>query len=381
MRATRLDNLPPYLFAELEAKAAELKADGKDLIDLGIADPDLRPPFFLTDALTSHLDDPDSHQYPTSRGDTGVRVQVARWFKGRFGVKLDPEREIVITLGSKEGLADLARAVVNRGDKVAVPDPGYPVYAGAGAALNDAEAVTLRLDPDNGFLPDLKEAKGAKLVFLNYPNNPTGAMAPVEFYEEAGKWADDHAGQTLLAWDAAYSELAFTVHKTPSILQYTRNVVELHSLSKTMNATGYRIGFAVGHAETLAAMTQVKTQVDSGAPVFIQRAMGDALLRYNGAEPPGEMLFAFQKYARRKQMLEEGLKQVEGVKQVFSSPATFFVWAQVEDDMAFVDTWLAKGVILTPGRGFGEGGQGWVRASITTGDDRIEEALRRMGVK
>ncbi len=378
MRAKRLDNLPPYLFAELERKAAELEAAGVDLIDLGIADPDLRPPRFLQESLIRHLDDPDSHQYPTSKGDAGVRKQIAQWFKGRFGVELDPDREIVVTLGSKEGLADLARAVVNPGDKVAAPTPGYPVYAGAGAALNDAHVQSLVLHPENGFLPNLDDAEGARILFLNYPNNPTGALAPKEFYRETGEWAEAHADETLVAWDAAYCELAFGEEKPQSILQYTRKAVELHSLSKTMNSTGYRIGFAVGDADTLASMVKVKTQVDSGAPVFIQRAMGDALMTYKGSEPPAEMLESFGIYARRKQTLEDGLAKVDGVKQVFRVPATFFVWVQVDDDMAFVDRMMKKGVILTPGRGFGEKGEGWVRASITSSDERIAEAIERM---
>lgn len=375
--ANRLDLLPPYLFAELESKAASLRARGIDLVDLGIADPDLRPPAFLLEAVRKHLDDPDAHQYPTSRGDPDVRRAVARWFLGRFGVELDPAREIVITLGSKEGLADLARAVVDPGDRVGVPDPGYPVYAGAGAALNNALAVPVPLNADRDFLPDLQQIDNIRLLFLNYPNNPTGAVAPEAFYRETAQFAEEYP-ETLIAWDAAYCELSFAGFRPPSLLQFTRRAVELHSLSKMMNCTGYRIGFAVGDPEVLDALVRVKTQVDSGAPVFIQRAMAESLERYNGVNPPIEAAQSHSEYGRRKAMLENGLAEIEGVKQVYASPATFFVWAEVDNDTAFVDMALEKGVILTPGRGFGQQGKGFVRATVTRPGEQIEEALQRL---
>ncbi|MDP8205776.1 MAG: aminotransferase class I/II-fold pyridoxal phosphate-dependent enzyme [Candidatus Electryonea clarkiae] len=375
--ANRLNMLPPYLFSELEAKAAGIRAQGIDLIDLGIADPDLKPPQFLLDAVISHLDDPDAHQYPTSRGDPGVRRAIARWFNSRFGVSLDPEREIVVVLGGKGGLSNLARAFVDPGDEVGVPEPGYPVYGGAGAALNEAYLRPLILDSNSGFLPNLKDAIGTKILFLNYPNNPTGAIAPESFYEETAYFAESHP-ETLVAWDAAYSELTFDGIKTPSILQFTQKAVEIHSLSKMMNCTGFRIGFAAGNAAALDALVRVKTQVDSGAPVFIQRAMANALGHYEGKIPPPECRISHSEYGKRKDLLEKGLQQVKGIERVYSSPATFFVWAAVEDDLAFVEKAMNKGVIFTPGRGFGLPGMGFIRASVTTPMDKIEEAISRI---
>lgn len=375
--ADRIRRIPPYLFAGLEEKAAALRARGMDLIDLGIADPDLPPPPFLVEAVRRHLDDPDAHRYPTSRGDPGVREAVARWFEGRFGVTLDPAREIAVLIGAKEGLANLARAFVNPGDPVSVPDPAYPVYANGGAILNDGEPRPLPLDPERGFLPDLERAAGARLLYLNYPNNPTGAVAPESFYRETAGFAEAHP-ETLVVWDAAYCELVFGGFRPPSLLAFTRRAVELHSLSKMMNCTGYRVGFAVGDGEVINALVKVKTQLDSGAPVFLQRAMAEALGRYEGVDPPGEAKNSHEEYGRRKRLLEEGLADVEGVLRVYRSPATFFVWARVENDAAFVERALEAGVILTPGRGFGPGGEGYVRAAVTAPKERIEEALARL---
>ncbi|MBD3167529.1 aminotransferase class I/II-fold pyridoxal phosphate-dependent enzyme [bacterium] len=375
--ARRLNRLPQYLFADLEEKADRLEKKGVDLIDLGIADPDREPPSFLVEAVKTHLTDPGAHRYPTSRGDEGVRKAVAAWFKGRFDVELDPAREVVILIGGKGGLADIARAVVDGGDVVAAPDPGYPVYHGAAAVLNDALARPLPLRESFGFLPDLRLAEGAKLLYLNYPNNPTGVVAPDRFYRTAADFAESHA-ETLLVWDAAYTELAFDDYYPPSILNFTRKAVEVHSLSKMMNATGYRIGFAVGDADALDQLVRVKTQVDSGAPVFIQRAMADALMQYDGRVPPKEVATSRAEYGRRKRKLEEGLADVPGIEKVYPSPATFFVWAKVKDDLAFVDAALEKGVILTPGRGFGKSGEGYVRAAVTARLVRIEQALQRL---
>lgn len=375
--ADRLTRIPPYLFAGLEAKASELKAKGVDLIDLGIADPDLPPAPFLKEAVIKHLDDKDAHRYPTSAGDPKVREQIATWFKGRFGVDVDPAKEIAVIIGGKEGLANLSRAYVNPGDEVGAPDPGYPVYANGAAILNDGVPRHLPLIPENDFLPTLNTAIGVKLLYLNYPNNPTGAIAKEKFYREVARFADEHT-ETLVAWDAAYCELAFGDFKPPSILNFTRNAVEFHSLSKMMNVTGYRIGFAVGHEDVIKSLVKVKTQLDSGAPVFIQRAMADALSRYDGVNPPAEAKTSHDEYGRRKKLLEEGLVFVPGIERIYGSPATFFVWAKVDDDVRFVEKAMEAGVILTPGRGFGESGRGFVRAAVTAPSERIEQALERL---
>ncbi|MCB2212848.1 aminotransferase class I/II-fold pyridoxal phosphate-dependent enzyme [bacterium] len=375
--AQRVHNLPSYLFAGLEAKATELKQRGVDLIDLGIADPDLPPVDIVKQSLIRHLDDPDAHQYPSSVGDLAVRKAVAGWMQARFGVAIDPAMEICITSGSKEGLANLSRAYAEPGTVVAATDPGYPVYANAGAILNGAGFRALPLTPDNQFMPDLTLAEGARLLYLNYPNNPTGAVADESFYREVAAFADAHP-ETLVIMDAAYCELSFLPPKPPSLLQFSKNVIEFHSLSKMMNVTGYRIGFAAGQPEAIAALVKIKTQLDSGAPVFIQRAMAEALAAYDGVNPPADAQESHNEYGRRKALLEKGLKDVPGVKQVYPSPATFFVWASVDDDVAFVEHAMEKGVILTPGRGFGEAGEGFIRAAVTTSADRIELALQRL---
>jgi LL-diaminopimelate aminotransferase len=375
--AKRVRNLPAYLFASLEAKATELRAQGVDLIDLGIADPDLPAVPIVKESLIKHLDDPDAHQYPTSQGDPEVRKAVAAWMVGRFGVDLDPSNEICITMGSKEGLANLSRAYVEPGCLVAATEPGYPVYANAGAILNDGDFKAMPITPENGFVPDLSRAEGASLLYLNYPNNPTGAVAPESFYRELGEFADTHPN-TLVVMDAAYCELSFQLPRPPSLLQFSKNVIEFHSLSKMMNVTGYRIGFAVGRADAIAALTKIKTQLDSGSPVFIQRAMADTLATYEGATPPPDALRSHEEYGRRKAMIEAGLQGVPGVQKVYPSPATFFVWVKVEDDVAFVEHAMQKGVILTPGRGFGMAGTGFVRAAVTAPSERIQRALERL---
>jgi len=373
----RLNNIPPYLFAGLEAKAGELKSRGVDLIDLGIADPDLAPVPVIKQALIDHLSDPDAHQYPSSAGDFAVREAIAKWFKGRFDVELDPKNEIAVVIGAKEGIANISRAFVNPGDEVGAPDPGYPVYANGAAILNDAIARKLPLLPENGFLPTLEDAVGVKLLYLNYPNNPTGAVADESFYKKTADFTESNPG-TVVAWDAAYSELVFGGFKPPSLISYTRKAVEFHSLSKMMNVTGYRIGFAVGNPEIIAGLVKVKTQIDSGAPVFIQRAMADALATYNGVNPPADAQKSHEEYGKRKRLMEDGLKSVPGVHEVYCSPATFFIWAKVDDDVRFVEQAMEKGVILTPGSGFGDSGKGFIRAAVTAPSDRIIEAIERL---
>lgn len=369
-------NLPSYLFAELERSAFAMRQKGIDLIDLGIGDPDLPPPDFFLNSIHRHLDDPDAHSYPTSQGDPEVRRTIAHWFLGRFGVSLDPDAEVCAVIGVKEGLANFTRAAVDPGDRVAVPDPGYPVYAQAGAILNDAIAKPLRLDPEAGFIPDLKEAEGCRLLFLNYPNNPTGAAAPDGFFENGAEFADSHE-DTIIVHDAAYSEVTFGDYQTSSLLQYTRNAIEFHSMSKLFNASGFRIGFAVGKAELIGALVSLKSQLDSGAPVFIQRAMADGLAQYQGSTPPPVVRDNLAEYGRRRVLAEEALEKLGW--EVHKSQATFYVWARVgEDELEVVEGALRKGIILTPGRGFGLEGKGCIRLALCQSYDRIEEAMDRL---
>lgn len=372
----RFLNLPPYLFADLEHKAAEMRKKGIDLIDLGIGDPDLPPPDFFLDSIREHLNDPDAHLYPTSQGDPQVRRSIARWFQGRFAVELDPDEEICVLIGAKEGLANFSRLIANPGEKVGVPDPGYPVYAQAGAILNDAEAVRMPLDPIAGFAPDLSKAEGCRLLFLNYPNNPTGAVVPDGFFEKTADFVKSHPG-TVVAHDAAYSEMSFGEYRSPSLLQYTRQAVEFHSMSKLFNVTGYRIGFVAGNPELIRKFAALKAQLDSGAPVFIQRAMADGLARYAGINPPIEVQRNLEEYGRRRRLVEGKLENMGW--EVAKSQATFYVWARVgEDELAIIESALAKGVILTPGRGFGERGKGYLRVAVCQPYDRVAEAMERL---
>lgn len=376
MYASRVERLPQYLFADLERKVAERIAAGRDVINLGIGDPDLPPPASFTRALQEHAADADAHFYPSSRGDLDVRKAIAKFFRGRFGVSLDPESQICVVLGGKEGLASLGRAYVNPGDVVAAPSPGYPVYAQGVAALCDARVRVLPLKAENGFLPDLSQAEGARMLFLNYPNNPTGAVATDLFWEQLADFCDAH-GETVVCHDHGYSEMTFGDYVAPSLLQFTENCVEMHSMSKVFNATGFRIGFAVGRADIIAGMVKVKTQIDSGAPLMIQRAMADGLLAYRGTEPPPDVVTIRKIYGERRALCEKLLEQM-GL-DVTKSAATFYVWAKVgEDEISFVEHALERDVVVTPGRGFGEEGIGCIRLALTQPHNKILEAMRRI---
>ncbi|HEY3296591.1 MAG TPA: aminotransferase class I/II-fold pyridoxal phosphate-dependent enzyme [bacterium] len=374
--AHRLNTLPPYLFADLERKVSEKIARGKDVINLGIGDPDLPPPSSFTESLQRHTADPDAHFYSSSRGDGEVRQAIAHYFAGRFHVELDSDTQICVVLGGKEGLSSLGRAYVNPGDEVAVPSPAYPVYAQGITALCDGRVRTLPLRAEHQFLPEIAQAEGARMFFVNYPNNPTGAIAPDSFWHKLADFADTHK-ETVVCHDHAYSEMTFGSYVAPSFLQFTNNAVEMHSLSKVFNATGFRIGFAVGREDIIAGLVKAKTQIDSGAPLMIQRAMADGLLRYNGMEPPPEVREIRLTYGERRTFAERALSSL-GLDVTYS-PATFYVWARVgQDEMPFVEHALERDVVITPGRGFGPEGVGYVRLALTQPLHRIQEALHRL---
>lgn len=347
------------------------------MINLGIGDPDLMPPDSFTKSLQEHAADPDAHFYSSSRGDAGVRKAIAKYFAGRFGVELDPDSQICVVSGGKEGLSSLGRAFVNPGDIVACPSPAYPVYAQGVATLCDGEVRTLPLTMENRFLPDLRLAVGARMLFVNYPNNPTGAMAPDWFWEELAKFADAHP-ETIVCHDHAYSEMTFGEYSAPSFLQFTSNTVEMHSLSKVFNATGFRIGFCVGRADYIAALVKAKSQIDSGAPLMIQRAMADGLASYDGATPPQSVIEIRKIYGERRAYTEQALRDL-GL-EVTHSAATFYVWARVGDDeLPFVQRALDQDIVVTPGRGFGKEGVGYIRLALTQPLDRIKLAMQRLG--
>lgn len=380
VEAQRLRRIPPYLFADLDRRKEEVQRRGVDVVSLAIGDPDLPTPEHIVRAMQQALADPATHQYPPYAGTRGFREAVARWYGQRFGVHLDPDREVLALIGSKEGLAHLPWAVVNPGEVVLVPDPGYPVY-GAATLLADGVVHPLPLRPERRWLPDLSTvpsdvARRARLMFLNYPNNPTAATADLAFFQEVVQFAREYG--ILVAHDNSYSEIAYDGYRPPSFLQArgAKEVgVEFHSLSKTFCMTGWRVGFVCGNAEVIRALGKLKTNLDSGVFVAIQRAAEAAL---NGpTEPVIERVRVFQ--ARRDaaiSALQEGGWRVERPR------ATFYLWVEVPDgfdSVGFAAHVLDRtGVIVAPGIGYGQQGDRYVRLSITVPDDRLHEALRRL---
>ena len=377
MYADRLSALPPYLFARIDAMKAEKARSGADIIDLGVGDPDLPTPPHVVEALCAAARDPANHHYPSYAGMPAFREAAATWYRRRFGVELDPATEVLALMGSKDGIAHVPEAFVNPGDVVLAPSPGYPVYR---TSTLFAEGVLhdLPLAAENGFLPDLDAipadvARRAKLLFVNYPNNPTAAVAPPSFYDEVVAFAREH--EVVVVSDNAYSEIAYDGYRAPSFLETDGAMevgVEMHSLSKTYNMTGWRIGMAVGNPEILAGLGRVKTNVDSGVFDAVQHA-GIAAL--SGSQDC--VADACRVYQERRDVLVRGLRSLG--YDVAAPKATFYAWLPVEDSMAFAARLLDEAAIVaTPGVGFGEHGEGYVRFALTRPVDRIEEALARM---
>jgi LL-diaminopimelate aminotransferase len=380
MESRRLQRIPPYLFADLDRRKEELERKGVEVVSLAVGDPDLPTPDHIVRALQEAVMDPATHPYPPYAGTPGFREAVAAWYARRFGVTLDPDREILALIGSKEGIAHLPWALVNPGEVVLVPDPGYPVY-GTATLLADGIPHPLRLRPDRGWLPDLTSvptevARRARLLFLNYPNNPTGATADLEVFEEVVRFAREYG--IVVAHDNSYSEIAYDGYQPPSFLQArgAREVgVEFHSLSKTFCMTGWRLGFVCGNAEVLRALAKLKTNLDSGVFVAVQRA-GEAALR-GPEEPVRERVRIYQ---ARRDLAVAALQ--EAGWRLAKPQATFYLWARVPEGFRSVE-FVARvldqtGVLLTPGIGYGEGGEGYVRLSLTVPDHRLREALSRL---
>jgi len=377
--ADRVKRLPPYLFAEIEKLIKEKKAQGVDLISLSIGDPDLPPPQFVIDSLKEEVANPKNHNYSFSQGEPDFRQAVADWYKKRFNVDLGQE-QVVALLGSKEGIANIARAFVNPGDHVLVPDPAYPVYANGSTILNDGVAVALPLLEENGFKPDFEAVnpKKAKIMFLNYPNNPTSATVDKKFLEEAVEFARDN--NIILCYDNAYSEISFDGYKPPSILEVDGAMdvaVEFHSCSKTFNMTGDRIAFAVGNKQIISGLTKVKSQVDSGPPVYIQKVAAKALQSYVSNEPPEFLKKNNRIYAERRDVLVDSLCRMGF--ECEKPKATFYVWANCKSNsLEFATKLLDVGVAVTPGIGFGIYGESYVRFSLTQPKEKITEACDRI---
>jgi LL-diaminopimelate aminotransferase len=377
--ADRVKRLPPYLFAEIEKQIKEKRAAGVDLISLSIGDPDLPPPQFVIDAFKEEAANLKNHNYSFSQGEPDFRQAVSEWYKKRFHVDLAQD-QVVALLGSKEGLANIARAFVNPGDRVLVPDPAYPVYANGSTILCDGVPVAVPLLEENGFKPDFEavNAKHAKMMYLNYPNNPTAATVDKKFLKEAVDFAKDHG--VILCYDNAYSEISYDGYRAPSILEVDGAMdvaIEFHSLSKTFNMTGDRIGFAVGNLQLVSGLTKIKSQIDSGPPVYTQKVAVKALAAYKSAEPPEFLKQNNQILAERRDLLADTLCDI-GFK-CEKSKATFYVWVNCKgDSMKFASKLLDVGVAVTPGLGFGKYGEGYARITFTQPKERIAEACERI---
>lgn len=375
-----MQKLPPYLFARIEKKIEEAREQGVDVISLGIGDPDRPTPPHIIERMEQAIKDPANHQYPSSVGMLRFREAVASWFLDRFGVELDPKSEIVSLLGSKEGIAHISFCFLDPGDVSLVPDPGYPVY-NIGAILAGAEPYQMPLTAENRFLPALEDipqekAKRAKLMFLNYPNNPTGAVADAEFFKKVVEFARYY--DILVCHDHAYSEIAFDGFKPISFLEVegARSVgIEFHSLSKTFNMTGWRIGWACGNRDAVEVLTRFKSNVDSGVFQAVQEA-GIAAL-----EGPQDCVEAMRNlYQRRRDVVIEGLNDMGW--RLEPPKGSIYVWAPVPKgytSASFAELVLEKaGVIITPGTGYGDYGEGYFRIALTVEEDRLREALQRM---
>lgn len=377
-QAERLQKLPPYLFVRLEQLAAQKKAEGVKMIDFGIGDPDLPCPGEIVRAMKKAADVNENQKYSSSKGEKDLREAIAEYYKKRFNVKVNPDTEVCVTIGSKEGIYNIAQAFVNDGEKIIAPNPGYPVYSGAATLFNNAVCDKITLKKENEWLLDVKECPtDAKLMYINYPNNPTGATADLDYVKDVYKWAKRN--KTILAYDNAYCEMTYDGYRAPSVLQAGKDAIEFMSFSKTFCMTGFRLGFAVGNEELVSGLTKCKGQIDSGAPIFIQKAAITALQMYTD---DGYLKESVQKnmdeFGERRKVLVEGLNELG--YECDMPKGTFYVWFDCgKTSMEFTQEMIDKGVIVTPGTGFGGACEGYIRMAVTKPVDQIQEALKRMG--
>jgi LL-diaminopimelate aminotransferase len=379
--AQRVQQLPPYLFAGISKMIEAKRAEGIDVISLGIGDPDLPTPEHFLTSLKEAAMNPENHRYPESEGLPELREAIARWYQTRHGVTLDPASEVLVLIGSKEGIGHLPLCLIDPGDVSLITDPGYPVYEIA-TMFAGGESVRLPLREEDGWLPRLDEidpevAARARILWLNYPNNPTGAVADLEFFERAIAWAREH--DAVIAHDLAYADVTYDGYVAPSIMEVdgAREVaIEFNSLSKTFNMTGWRAAMAVGNAEVIDALTRVKSNLDSGLPQAIQQMAITAL------DDPRDSITSHNAiYQRRRDRAVEVLQEL-GLR-VESPKASLYVWAKLPANEPSSGDYAARlvnetGVVLTPGASYGEAGEGYVRLSLTIADERLEEALSRL---
>jgi LL-diaminopimelate aminotransferase len=379
-KARRINDLPPYLFAEIDRRKREALARGVDLIDLGIGDPDIPTPSVVVEKLLEGASKPVNHRYPSSSGLPEFREAVANWYHRRFNVKLDPAKEVVSLIGSKEGIGNMAVAFVDPGDVVLVASPCYPVYH-IGTAFNGGKNYFLPLRRENQFLPDLDSipadvAKQAKLLWINYPNNPTAAVADRDFFKRVIEFANKNS--VIVCHDAAYTEMGYDDYRPMSFLEVdgAREVgIEFHSLSKTFNMTGWRVGMAVGNQELVGGLAQAKSNLDSGIFQAIQEAGIEALKLGDQIVEPSRRI-----YQERRDILIDGLRAV-GL-DCDKPRATFYVWVACpkgHSSTSFTAKLLDEaGVVTTPGNGFGEAGEGYVRFTVCVDKERLREVAERI---
>ena len=376
----RMEKLPPYLFVGISRTIAEKRARGEEVISFGIGDPDLPTPPHIIQRLHQASDDPANHRYPETDGLPRFRQAVATWYRRRFNVSLDPDKEVVPLIGAKEGIGHMALCFIDPGDVALVPDPGYPVYS-IGTMFAGGESYYLPLREENAWLPELDSIpsdvlKNAKVLWLNYPNNPTSAIAPDEYFQRAIAFARCHS--IAILHDASYSEVYYDGYKPLSFMELegAREVgVEFHSLSKTYNMTGWRIGMAVGNAAMIDALFRVKSNLDSGVPQAVQEMAIAAL------EGPQECVEARNAiYQRRRDRLVAAL-QALGLRTTVPH-ATFYLWARVPPGFTsatFATTLLdERNIVVTPGSGYGSCGEGYVRLSLTLPDEQLEKGVQRL---
>jgi len=378
--ARRLDKLPPYLFVDIAKKIADKRAKGEDVISFAIGDPDLSTPNYIVEHMCQAAHNPINHHYPESIGLPELHVAIAEWYKKRFGVLLNPENEVLPLIGSKEGIGHIALCMINPGDIALVPNPGYPVYS-IGTLLVGGEPYFMPLKEENDYLPDFKIipdkiCNQAKLMWLNYPNNPTGACADIEFFERAIDFAKKY--DIAICHDAPYTEVAFDDYQPPSFMEApgAKDIgVEFHSLSKTYNMTGWRIGMIVGNKKLVEALFRIKSNLDSGIPQAIQEAAIKAL-----TGPQDSIKQQNNILQRRRNKLTDALHKI-GL-QVTIPKASFYIWAKIPHEytsIEFTKKLLDEtNIAVTPGIGYGNEGEGYIRISMTLADERLEEGIRRL---
>lgn len=376
----KIQSLPPYLFLEIDKAKRKARSEGRDIIDLGIGDPDQPTPKFIIDCLNQAALDPANHRYALDQGMPALRNAIGDWYKDRFKVSLNPGTEILPLIGSKEGIAHFPLAFLNSGDLSLIPDPSYPPYKG-GTILAGGKPYLMPLIAANSFLPDLSRIplsarKKAKLIFINYPNNPTSACASDDFYTKLIEFATKN--KIIIISDLAYSEMAYDGYKPRSILEFPGSrgvVIEFHSLSKTYNMTGWRVGWACGNPQLVAALAKIKSNIDSGIFSAIQLAAVAAL-----RSQPGYLRSMCELYQKRRDILVDGLNGLGW--QAIKPKATFYVWIKIPsktDAISFAANLLKDAnIVATPGVGFGQHGQGYIRMALTVSVERIHKALERI---